>query len=311
MAVALVVAANNATTTLAGGISSTATSMNVATGSGALFPALLAGQYFVITMVSATTGIIGEIMHVTAVTGDTFTIVRAQEGTAAAAWNATDIVSNFWTAGQFATLWTSLSGRLLSTLVLTSTTSLTVPVGATTVDVEGWGGGGGGGGAVNSSCAGVGGAPGAYFWGQYAVTPGQVIAATVGVGGTAGAAFGGAGGSGGTTSFGSSATATGGQGGAPGLTGIATTLNTPGAATGGTLLNLSGQPGSFGFNAPGAGSIAAGAGAAAPRGGGVTGSPVVSAGVVGNFPGGGASGASADAAGGIGGAGMLIVRLYS
>lgn len=97
------VAANNASSTLASGISSSATSMSLATGGGALFPTLSSGQYFVITMTSATTGIIGEIMHVTAVSGDTFTIVRAQEGTTAQSWNATDIVSNFWTAGQLAT----------------------------------------------------------------------------------------------------------------------------------------------------------------------------------------------------------------
>lgn len=96
--------ANNASSTLAGTLSSGATSMTVASGTGALFPHPSAGQLFVLTLTDAATGLLNEIVHVTSVSGDTFTIVRAQEGTTAVAWNIGDGAANLWTAGQAAAL---------------------------------------------------------------------------------------------------------------------------------------------------------------------------------------------------------------
>ncbi|MEG6443277.1 hypothetical protein [Enterobacter roggenkampii] len=93
-------AANNAQTVLAAGISASATSMTVNTGTGALFPAPVSGtSFFKLTLIDAATGQITEIVHVTARSGDTMTIDRAQEGTTARAWSANDIAANMMTAG--------------------------------------------------------------------------------------------------------------------------------------------------------------------------------------------------------------------
>jgi len=94
--------ANNAASTLASNISSGALSLTLAAGTGTLFPNPSAGQYFLITMIPASTGVPGEIMQVTARSGDTLTIVRAQEGTTATAYSAGDAVSNQLTAGSLA-----------------------------------------------------------------------------------------------------------------------------------------------------------------------------------------------------------------
>lgn len=92
--------ANNAKTTLAGAITNVSTSAALASGSGVLFPSPTTGQYFCMTFNDNATGFIYEIVHVTAVVGDTITMVRGQEGTTAQAWLAGDIAGNFWTAGS-------------------------------------------------------------------------------------------------------------------------------------------------------------------------------------------------------------------
>lgn len=94
--------ADNAQTTIAGAITNTATSVTLQTGAGALFPSPGAGEFFIGSFFDAATGLITEIVHVTNVTGDTLTIVRAQEGTSAEAWSANDIFGNFITAGSSA-----------------------------------------------------------------------------------------------------------------------------------------------------------------------------------------------------------------
>lgn len=93
-------AANNAQTVLAAGISSTATSLTVNNGTGNIFPSPSAGtSFFKLTIIDAATGSLTEIVHVTARAGDVFTIQRAQEGTTARAWSANDIAANMMTAG--------------------------------------------------------------------------------------------------------------------------------------------------------------------------------------------------------------------
>jgi microcystin-dependent protein len=96
--------ANNAQSTLAGSITNTATTATLASGTGVLFPAPTAGQYFVMTLIDAATGLLNEIIYVTNVTGDTITMQRAREGTTARSWASGDIASNLWTAGQAATM---------------------------------------------------------------------------------------------------------------------------------------------------------------------------------------------------------------
>ncbi|WP_209442432.1 hypothetical protein [Enterobacter roggenkampii] len=98
-------AANNAQTVLAAGISASATSLTVNSGTGSLFPAPSAGvSFFKLTLIDAATGQLTEIMHVTARTGDTMTIERGQEGTTARAWSANDIAANMMTAGTLSYL---------------------------------------------------------------------------------------------------------------------------------------------------------------------------------------------------------------
>ena len=82
---------NNAATTLASGITNIATSLTVATGTGALFPTLTGSQYFYCTLINAA-GTTIEIVKVTARSTDTFTIVRAQDNTTASAFSTGDKV---------------------------------------------------------------------------------------------------------------------------------------------------------------------------------------------------------------------------
>ncbi|EPW5280637.1 hypothetical protein ACWMSZ_004126 [Yersinia enterocolitica] len=92
--------ANNASTVLSAGISASATTLTVNTGTGGLFPSPVSGtSFFKLTLIDAATGTLTEIVHVTARTGDTMTIVREQEGTVSRLWSANDIAANMMTAG--------------------------------------------------------------------------------------------------------------------------------------------------------------------------------------------------------------------
>lgn len=101
---------NNAKTTLAGSITNVSTTMSVAPGAGALFPNpnVGAGEYFVGSFFDAATGLVTEIVKVTGRSGDTLSIVRAQEGTSARSWTADDVFGNFWTAGQAQTFFNNI-----------------------------------------------------------------------------------------------------------------------------------------------------------------------------------------------------------
>ena len=90
---------NNAATTLASGILAGATSLTVATGTGNLFPTLTGSNFFYCTLQN-TAGTTIEIVKVTARSTDTFTIVRAQEGTSASAFSTGDKVELRLTAGE-------------------------------------------------------------------------------------------------------------------------------------------------------------------------------------------------------------------
>lgn len=81
---------NNATSSLAAAITSSATSLTVTSGQGALFPTLSSGDYFYCTLTNYNSAI--EIIKVTAKSTDTFTIVRAQDNTSASAWDYGDKV---------------------------------------------------------------------------------------------------------------------------------------------------------------------------------------------------------------------------
>ena len=91
--------ANDASSTLAAPITSSATTVTLAAGTGALFPDPSAGQQFALTFNDAATGLLTEIVYCTAVSTDTLTITRGQEGTTAQNWLAGDLAQNLFTAG--------------------------------------------------------------------------------------------------------------------------------------------------------------------------------------------------------------------
>lgn len=96
---------NNGQTTLGAPVVPGATIITLAAGAGSLFtPGPTGTQYFVATFTDAATGLINEIVHVTNVSGDVLTIVRAQEGTSALTWQVGDNFGNLITAGALATI---------------------------------------------------------------------------------------------------------------------------------------------------------------------------------------------------------------
>lgn len=93
---------NNAATLLAAPLASGGLSCTVLAGTGALFPAVVGPDTFNCTLIDGSGNI--EIVSVTARTTDTFTIVRAQEGTIALNFVANDKIELRITAGN-ATNW--------------------------------------------------------------------------------------------------------------------------------------------------------------------------------------------------------------
>lgn len=87
---------NNASSTLASGIGTGATSLTVATGTGTKFPTITggSGDYFWVTLEDANPATIREIVKVTARSGDTMTIVRAQQNTTAQTFSTGAIVAH-------------------------------------------------------------------------------------------------------------------------------------------------------------------------------------------------------------------------
>lgn len=93
---------NNAKSTLASSIAAGDLSLSVQPGEGALFPTLTGTQYFYCTLVNPSNQ--KEIIKVTARSTDTFTIVRAQEGTSALSFSTGDKVELRVTAGGLSAL---------------------------------------------------------------------------------------------------------------------------------------------------------------------------------------------------------------
>lgn len=94
---------NNASSTLAAGITAVAASLTLQTGDGAKYPSPTGSDYFRVLLFKKTTGE-WEICLCTSRTGDVLTITRAQEGTTAIAFNADDLVELRATAAFFASL---------------------------------------------------------------------------------------------------------------------------------------------------------------------------------------------------------------
>lgn len=95
--------ANNATGALSTGITSSATSITLKAGQGALFPALSGADYFVATLTQDTgPESLWEIVTCTARTGDVLTVTRAQEATTALAWATAKFELRLTAAGMSA-----------------------------------------------------------------------------------------------------------------------------------------------------------------------------------------------------------------
>ena len=80
--------ANNAHSTLASGINTSATSITVASGHGARFPSLTGSEFFFATLIDSSNNL--EIVKVTARSTDVLTVTRAQESTSAASFSSGD-----------------------------------------------------------------------------------------------------------------------------------------------------------------------------------------------------------------------------
>lgn len=93
--------ANNINTTLAGSISASATTMTLSSTAN-LPTSVPSGSVLVLTLNDAATENNFEIVYVTAISGATVTMTRAQEGSAAQAWTAGDFIYSGATAGQMA-----------------------------------------------------------------------------------------------------------------------------------------------------------------------------------------------------------------
>ena len=215
---------NNAFGTLAASINSSATSITLTTGQGARFPTLGAGDYFYATLVDTSNNL--EIVKCTARSTDVLTVVRAQEGTTARAYNTGDRLEIRLTAATFIDAVNEIGPTQVSDELNSSTGYFDLPSGTTAqrpgspaegmfrhnTDLDAvefydsgvWkqvsasynidylvvagGGGGGGAGGANSG-AGGGGAGGYTAVANYAVPSGTSFAVTVGAGGAGGGAF--------------------------------------------------------------------------------------------------------------------------
>lgn len=86
-----ILVANNAVGALASSINDSVLSLSLGSGQGALFPSPGAGEFFYVTLTRASDSGI-EIMKCTARSTDTLTVVRAQDGTTAKSFAASDRV---------------------------------------------------------------------------------------------------------------------------------------------------------------------------------------------------------------------------
>lgn len=335
----ILLAANNAQTVLAAGISASATSITVNSGTGSLFPTPSAGvSFFKLTLIDAATGQLNEIVHVTARVGDTMTIVRGQEGTTSRAWSANDIAANMLTSGTlglFAQLESpafsgtptaptaaagtsttqiastafvaasilAATGRFINTQIFTSSGTYTPSAGTKKIKVYATGGGGGGGGsaATDSTTRSCGGGGGA---GSTVISVYNISDITTPVSitiGSAGAAGVGGGGGGQATDSGSFVNPNGGGN---------------SASSGGNIVTLKGSAGLPGITCN-TGNVSGAGGTSFFSGGGNPVSSVTSTNGENGTNGSGGSGgmsmksSSVGKSGGSGGAGIVIIEEYA
>jgi len=128
-------------TTLSAAMTSTQTTMTVGSATG--LPTLTTGQVLPLVLTSASNNTVHEIVYVTAISSNTLTIERGQEGTAGNTWAIGDYVSCDTTAGSVVASGDDVSfGTVDATGLITANGGLTVPSGQTatvagTVDATG------------------------------------------------------------------------------------------------------------------------------------------------------------------------------
>ncbi len=98
---------NNAYSTLASGINTTATTITVAAGTGSRFPAAGGSDYFYATLIN--TSNVLEVVKVTSRSTDTLTVVRGQDGTTGTAYSAGDRIELRVTAALLADIRDSIT----------------------------------------------------------------------------------------------------------------------------------------------------------------------------------------------------------
>lgn len=108
---------DNVSTTNANAIATTDTTVVLATGTGSQFPAITAGHQAAVTVEDVSGNI--EVMYATGITGDTLTVTRAQEGTAAQNFASGSRVEMRVTSGVLAAMLQKNGGD-----TLTGTTTL-------------------------------------------------------------------------------------------------------------------------------------------------------------------------------------------
>src|SRR6202453_486899 len=141
--------ANNAVGTLAAPITNASPTITLNAGQAAKFPNPNAPDVFYATLTDAATQTLKEIVQVTAVAGNIFSVVRAQDGTAALSWNTGDFIEQCVVAlelrafqnaanGNFTGVTvTGVPGRLLNIQTFTSGGTYTPTAGASTAIVRG------------------------------------------------------------------------------------------------------------------------------------------------------------------------------
>jgi hypothetical protein len=106
---------NNAKTTISGSLNTSATSVTVADASN--FPTLGAGDYTYATLAEVSTPANLEIVKVTAINSNTLTVTRAQQGTSARSFSASDLCELRVTAGLMEEAISDSSGGISYTRV--------------------------------------------------------------------------------------------------------------------------------------------------------------------------------------------------
>jgi len=108
---------NNGHSTLAASLTSSATSITVASGHGARFPSLSSGEYFYATLIDASNNL--EIVKVTARSSDVLTVTRAQESTTARAFAIGDRIELRVTAQGLADFRTIAADEIVNSMIAT------------------------------------------------------------------------------------------------------------------------------------------------------------------------------------------------